>query len=660
MRISLLGWSSEGMRCPDVRVDLADGVEPSAVSLVQMPNGTGKTTTLSLLEAAMNGSAAKWSEDQVRDYRRPGSTADRGVFVVRLAVDGKPLTFELTLSFGSGTAAYRTTNPGSGGVVQNWSPLPSVRRFLKPEFLNLFIFDGEFAGKLFDQRQLEAEYAIEALCQLYVLEDVSNFAEEAWNRKAKQAPVKTEAGLVRLQENHHSLLKRKAEVSRYRETAQASANKLAMEIEELDRRIKGKLSGGAQTRERFDAAQETLSSAANRLTRVSGDAMQALRMPLALHPAFGRDLSQLKDGLDKLRLPENSSAQFFQELLDEVDCICGREMTDGAREEIRARSERYLDAADAGTINALKADIEAVGLIEGNGSPHDSFSKLVAELGAARKEQRLATQEVEGLKKQLKDQGETEIEVWETEQAAAMAKFNECRALLDSIDAEGDELDEDQVDLATWSTASLDRQVKAIGNRIARITDTLTVRRQTELMVRILRRTGEIARKEIKRELIETCNEMIGRVLVNDPLRIASIDKSLRLSGQSGASVGQTLSVGYVFLMSVLNRGNNDLPLVVDSPANPIDAGVRRRIGALIPRLTKQFVGFTINTEREGFVPALQSASDDVRYLTMFRRTPGTERLMSGVPADRATVTEGAVLVNDRTFFETFDLEEEA
>jgi DNA sulfur modification protein DndD len=97
----------------------------------------------------------------------------------------------------------------------------------------------------------------------------------------------------------------------------------------------------------------------------------------------------------------------------------------------------------------------------------------------------------------------------------------------------------------------------------------------------------------------------------------------------------------------------------VDSPANPIDAGVRRRIGALIPKLTKQFVGFTINTEREGFVPALQSASDDVRYLTMFRRTVGTERLMSGVPADRAVVTDGSVLVNDRAFFEKFDLEEE-
>lgn len=659
MRISLLGWSSEGMRCPDVKVDLADGMEPSPVSLVQMPNGTGKTTTLTLLEAAMNGSASKWSEEDVRELRRSGSAGERGVFVVRLAVDGKPLTFELTLDFARGTASYRTTNPGSGGVVPNWAPIPSVRRFLKPEFLNLFIFDGEFAGKLFDQRQLEAEYAIEALCQLYVLDDVAGFAEDAWNRKAKQAPVKTEAGLTKLQENHRALLKRKAEVARYRENAVAGANKLSIEIEELDRRIKAKLSGGAQTRERFDAAQEALASAANRLTRVSGDAMQALRMPIALHPAFGRNLVNLKEGLDKLRLPENSSAQFFQELLEEVDCICGRAMTDGAREEIRTRSERYLDAADAGTINALKADIEGVGAVDGEGSPHAMFAALVAELGVARKEQRLATQEVDGLKKQLKDAGETEIDAWEAEQAAAMEKHEGCRRLLEDIDAEGDELDDDAVDVTTWSAASLDRQVKSIGNRIAKLTDTLTVRRQTELIVKILKRTGELARAEIKRELIETCNETIAKVLINDPLRIAGIDRSIRLSGQSGASVGQTLSVGYVFLMSVLNRGNNDLPLVVDSPANPIDAGVRRRIGALIPKLTKQFVGFTINTEREGFVTALQAASPDVRYLTIFRRTPGTLPLMASVPANCAVMTDSSVLVNDRAFFESFDIEDE-
>ena len=55
MRIEIAGWRGEGLRCPDIAVDLVrDGRIPQ-VSLVQMPNGTGKTTTLELLNATLNG-----------------------------------------------------------------------------------------------------------------------------------------------------------------------------------------------------------------------------------------------------------------------------------------------------------------------------------------------------------------------------------------------------------------------------------------------------------------------------------------------------------------------------------------------------------------------------------------------------------------------------
>ncbi|MBY0285235.1 MAG: hypothetical protein K2W81_14890 [Sphingomonas sp.] len=657
MRINLLGWSSEGMRCPDVRVDLADGMQASRVSLIQMPNGTGKTTTLTLIEAAMNGAATKWSEIEVRDLRRAGDERAKGSFVVRLAVDGKPLTFELVLDFQRGVASYRTTNPGSGGVQSNWSPPPSVRRFLKPEFLDLFIFDGEFAGKLFDQRGLEAEYAIDALCQLYVIEDVSRFAEEAWSRKAKQVQVKSESGLQRLQDAHQALQRRKAEVIRFREQAASGVSRLHADYEEFDRRIKAKLSGGAATRERFDTAQGELATAGARLARASGAAMQALRMPLALHTSFGRDLWQLKEGLDRLRLPENTSSQFFQELLEESDCICGREMTEGAREEIRARSELYLDSPEYGIINAMKTDIEAVGRDQAESGLAIAFGTVIAELAEARRAKRLADQDVEILKQQLKDSGDADIQTWEDEQATVMTRLAECRELITRIDAAVDEDNEEDPD--TWSLASLEGQLTHSGRQIAEITDTLTLRRQTEMIVQLLKRTLELARGEIKAELIESCNETIAKVLVNDPLRISGIDKSLKLSGQSGASVGQILSVGYVFLMNVLKRGNNELPLVVDSPANPIDAGVRRRVGALIPQLTEQFVGFTINTEREGFVPALhEAAGGDVRYLTLFRRTPGTTNLMTNLP-ETSTISDNSVLVHDKRFFETFDLTDE-
>ena len=111
--------------------------------------------------------------------------------------------------------------------------------------------------------------------------------------------------------------------------------------------------------------------------------------------------------------------------------------------------------------------------------------------------------------------------------------------------------------------------------------------------------------------------------------------------------------------MSALSRGNNDFPLVVDSPAGPIDEGVRRNIGRLIPTLCTQFVGFTINTERPGFVSALEKASDDCLFLTLFRRTEGTKRLEQNLPAQGVTQTDTATLVRDRDYFMQFDVTDE-
>ena len=111
--------------------------------------------------------------------------------------------------------------------------------------------------------------------------------------------------------------------------------------------------------------------------------------------------------------------------------------------------------------------------------------------------------------------------------------------------------------------------------------------------------------------------------------------------------------------MSVLNRGKNEFPLIVDSPAGPLDAARRRVIGRLIPELCGQFVGLTISTEKLGFVDALEQTGAGINYTTIFRKTPGTETLVSHLPSTGVTQTENGVLVTGREYFNEFDLEEE-
>ena len=99
MRIDILGWQSTGLRCPDMEINLISGENVPQISLIQMPNGTAKTTTLTMIRAAMNGDAEKWNHDEVMSFRRVGETNSDGCFILKLSIDRKPLTFELNFIY---------------------------------------------------------------------------------------------------------------------------------------------------------------------------------------------------------------------------------------------------------------------------------------------------------------------------------------------------------------------------------------------------------------------------------------------------------------------------------------------------------------------------------------------------------------------------------
>lgn len=661
MRIDIAAWESTGLRCPDVKVDLRRGGKIPKVALIQMPNGTGKTTTLTLLQATLSGTASNWTPSYVKSLKRPGDATAFGMFKVTLLVDGKQLTIELNLDFETGQVSFKTTNPGSGGVVPKWHVPPSVNRFLSPEFLRLFIFDGEFADRLLKGDNAEADHAVDALCQIYLLDHVSDFTQKHWERATKLQTAKTETGLAKWQEILAQLTERQKMVKTAYREAKAGVAALSTTIADLDEKITERLANSKTSRDRFEKAKLDLVAAQGMVKTCSAEMMAAMRLPYALHSSMGNQLIELRDNLDRLKLPENTSAQFFEELVREAECICGRPMDQHSIEEIRARAKRYLDADDAGFINALKGDIGQIAAAQ-KGEEKDAGNarvvRLEKELTEATRAEKLADQQVAALFQQLVAEGDEQLAQWQKDLADAAEKRKKYTDLVEAVEGPGDE---DEVTDKIWSRSKLDKRIEEANDRIAEITKTVKLRRQTELIQALLTKASATARQRIKKELVDESNVRLVKILANDPLEIERIDRSIRLKHQEGASVGQTLSVGYTFLMSVLSRGNNDFPLIVDSPANPIDAGVRREVGRLIPELCSQFVAFTINTEREGFVDTLETyAKKDVVFLTLFRKTSGTKRLMKDLPKGKFLESPNAVLVDDRSYFYNFDVEKEA
>ena len=659
MRIDIAGWQSIGLRCPDVSVELIRENQVPQISLIQMPNGTGKTTTLELLNATLSGSAEHWDAEEVINYRRKQDNRTHGQFKVTLLVDGSPLSVELILNFETGKASYKSTSPGSGGVVQRWSVPPSVNRFLRPEFLSLFIFDGEFAGKMLDDGLAEADRVVDALCQVYLLDEIAAFADSYWERSAKKVSTRTHSGLKKLRRSRDRLVKRKKSVEAALTAARTEAARLTAEIKELTQKINVRLGTVKATRESHQKAELERQRAIGQVTEKSLRLLQDLRLPQSLHPKLADQLKELRDNLDKLKLPENTSSQFFRELVGETECICGRPMDAKAIGRIEERASRYLDEDYAGVMNLMKAEIEEFAVLQEHSSVDVGFARverLSGELNAAVRKRKLAEQQVRTLRLQLIKAGDAELENWQETLEAKEEKLDEIKELIDSIEGLGDsEIDLDQ----PMSLKLIERLLKEKNKQISKITKTVQLRKQTQFIQNLLDEAALRARQKIRKELLRECNRRLETILVNDPLKIEDIDRSIRLFEQQGASTGQTLSIGYTFLMSVLARGKNDFPLIVDSPAGPIDEGVRRRIGNLLPKLCTQFIGFTINTERAGFVESLERQAKEVVFLTLFRKTPGTQHMMASLPEGRFTETENAVLVTDRDYFFRFDIRDE-
>jgi DNA sulfur modification protein DndD len=111
MEIKLKGWSSEGFRCPDANIDLSHNNGAYDLSFIQMPNGTGKTTTLLLLKACLSGNISNWSADDIYQLKKKNHPINDGKFTINLLVNNEVLSIELVVDFREKEVSFWTISP---------------------------------------------------------------------------------------------------------------------------------------------------------------------------------------------------------------------------------------------------------------------------------------------------------------------------------------------------------------------------------------------------------------------------------------------------------------------------------------------------------------------------------------------------------------------
>jgi DNA sulfur modification protein DndD len=649
----ILGWRAEGLRCPDHEIDCRDSNgEPYGISLIQMPNGTGKTTTLTLLRLALSGSAADGSSNgsAIRELQKRGSNSSDGEFVVRLLLNEQRVTIIMRFDFESLKVHYKTTR--GSGQFDGFDPPFEFRRFMNIDFVNFFVFDGELAQHLLDPQQLHAEAIVESLFQINSLQTLERKVAEYWERKTRNMTATEDKGLTRRQNRLDKLRARLNDLKKERKILEDKRTEVAAQLRRQQEAYDNEIRREEARGHRLSGVESDVKQLEADVREEALDVLDCMRDPHALSSIFAKEMRELKMGLDRVKLPESAAREFFEELAAEPECVCGRPIDDDIRSLIRTRAHQYLGSDDVSLLNSMKTAIqEAVGH-----SDEESERILVEKIRHLEElvsEGRQASNEL--------DQLRLEAELSDPAVMRAKELIQELQEQLSRTDRELERFeskDSEQQDERTFGVDVIQKRITDAEAKLAEVAQTIELKNKRDILTEIIRNAHTSARNGVMSEVCVEANNRILQLMPHSDIAIDRIERRLILKGQDGGSAGETLSVAYAFLATLFHRSEHQLPFVVDSPAGPIDLAVRPKIGDLVPKLTSQFIAFTISSEREGFVPRIRQASKEVQFITVFRK--GSSRLESAArsAADHAETLDGLVVPGE-SFFNRFQLDAE-
>ncbi len=653
--IRLLGWEARGLRCPDHSLNFeVRANETWPVSLIQMPNGTGKTTTLNLLRGTLSGELEDrevWTKEKIRQLQKKNFDDDTGHFRVDLLVADKRLTLIVNFDFGEGTAEYKTSY--GSGQKNGFQPPGIVQRFFRSGFVNFFAFDGELAEQLLSYDHTDAERAIEDLFQLSIFDGIKSAIDDYWDSQTSSRTATEQKGYSRRKKRVEWLRERLEELTNMRAEKIRERDEVEVELGKVKDKFEERISASQKKATYLQEKERDFQDSRNLVTSLSKDLLSKMRLPAAFSGAFASKVIAFKNNLDKVKLPESAAKEFFEELIDEELCVCGREMDESARQSIKERASQYLGSEEVSLLNALKSDVDQyVG--DNPAQLHELIETNIKEL-------------VDETKRRQECKNALEIATLAVSKddpvlRNAQERIRELEARLKGAEDEirkYDDLDERYKDENTYGIPTIERRLNDAERKLAEITHTMELKEKRDILHQIVESAHENARKQLIADVVTESNGRIEELMPHNDIRIRDINHCLNLEGQEGGSVGETLCVAYAFLSTLFARTRHELPFVVDSPAGAIDLRVREQVAELVPKLSQQFIAFVISAEREGFLDSLeQSVDSNVQYITLFRSSVENAGIVLD-ESDELSETDDGKTVIGRHFFRGFHIDSE-
>lgn len=647
MEIRIYKWEAKNLRCPDHSIKFYDkNNELYQINLIQMPNGTGKTTTLNLIRMALSGSGQFLKPVQVKQFQSKNKEKN-GFFNIMFKFDEKLISIKMTFDFNENKINYFTTV--NKGEREGYNLPTDIKRFFDIEFVEFFVFDGELADRLLDSQYTDAEKAIKELFHLNLLEKVELKFEKYWENKIDNQSITSDRGLSRLKNRRKLLKDNIKEFKEKKNKIDKNIKDKKTKLEEYNKKFSEKLKANEELSNKINSEQKNLNEVKKEISDISRYLLEVIRNPFLLNNKMKEDLKSFKESLDKVKLPENTAKEFFHELSEEKVCICGRTIDDSIKKHIINVSKDYMGSQNISFLNNLKYEIS---------ENIDDYENIILDFN----------KNMNDLKMNFAKKIETENRIDNLKiMASKDPEINNIRIFIEKLNSEIGELENSKKKYIDSSESGngddskcidvLESILVEVEKRIKEATNTVFLKNKIDLISKVLKETVEKSSNMISEKIAEQTNELFSKLMPYNSIKIESIKKSIKLTGQESGSVGEVLSVAYAFLSVIFNNTQFNFPFIVDSPMNPIDIKVRRKVSDLIPKLSNQFIGFTISSEREGFVEVLEENKINVQYITMFKKDDKELFDLSSKYTD-IKETSNSVIVPGIEFFKSVHIKE--
>jgi len=505
----------------------------------------------------------------------------------------------------------------------------------------LFVFDGEVASAIKDIKKNEAENAIKTLFYLDKISSINRTIGEIVKTRqqtAQNTGVKTSQGIKALQTQLENAKDVQKSLMQHRKELKQVIKDSEKGIEEVNDKLKELGRQDETLKNKINDAENRIIELEGNLRANADNLLSTSRDPINLSDYVAERLRHLGSIMTEMRLPRTTSKEFFDLLIEQPECICGREIEEEHKLIIQNKVKDFLTEDQIGVINALKQTLRSI---------PDETNKIHEFIENALSIQR-------------------ELQEQKTAYDRLIAQRNEDidQELLDSLEKRKDECKsskkdaEEQLRLLTLEDTSELKMfgitwndnlhlcrlhIEELEEKIQEASGTVDFSEKGKLLQEMINKIISRSMAGLKNEIKDNTNEKIIKILHQEDIIIDDISSSVVIKSRGDVSEGQKLSIAYSFLSSLFEQSYHDLPFIVDSPAVSIDLSVRREVSDLIPPLFDQFVVFVISSERVNFGETFYG-KENTQLLTVYKE--------KSIP--------GLIHINDeQDFFDNFQSEPE-